>query len=101
MIVFDLCQPHYQVLLTTYLKFAKANAKDAKKEEKSNQYAILMGLKIINYVANAKNVKKIWLKPINGLIKKFPNILQLCNGGINKFVLLVREGVYPYEYMDS
>ena len=24
--------------------------------------------------------KKIWLKPINGLIKKFPNIHQFCNG---------------------
>ena len=31
---------------------------DAKKEEKSNQYAILLSLKIINYVINAKNVKK-------------------------------------------
>ena len=58
MIVLDLCQPHYQVLLTIYLKFAKANAKDAKKEEKPNQYAILNGLKIINYVKNAKNLKK-------------------------------------------
>ena len=36
----------------------KKNAKDARKKEKSNQYAISLGLKIINYVTNAKNVKK-------------------------------------------
>ena len=35
-------------LLITYLKFTKKNAKYAKKEEKSNQYAILLGLRITN-----------------------------------------------------
>ena len=38
---------------------------------------------------------------INGLIKKFPSMYQFCNGDINKFVLLLRKGVYPYEHMDS
>ena len=41
------------------------------------------------------------MKPVNGLIKKFPNIYQFCNGDINKFILLLRKSVYPYEYMDS
>ena len=40
-------------------------------------------------------------KIIEGLIEKFPGIYQLCNGNLNKFVLLLRKGVYPYEYMDS
>ena len=53
----------------------------------------------LNY--ECKECKKRWLKPINGLIKKFPNICQFCNGGINKFVSLLRKGVYPYEYVDS
>ena len=35
------------------------------------------------------------------LIKKFPNTYQLCNNDHNKFELLLRKRVYPYEYMDS
>ena len=36
-----------------------------------------------------------------GLIKKFPNMYQFCDGDINKFVLLPTKGVYPYEHIDS
>ena len=43
-----------------------------------------------------KECKKRWLKPVNGLIKKFPNINQFCEGDINKFILLLRKGVYPH-----
>ena len=35
------------------------------------------------------------------LIEKFPNTYQLCNKDHNKFALLLRRGVYPYEYMES
>ena len=35
------------------------------------------------------------------LIKKFSNTYQLCNNDQNKFELLLRKGVYPYQYMDS
>ena len=45
--------------------------------------------------------KQIQLKPINELIKKFPKTYRFCNRDINKFILLLRKGVHPYEYMDS
>ena len=35
------------------------------------------------------------------LIKRFANIYELCHENINKFILVLRKGVYPYEYMDS
>ena len=34
-------------------------------------------------------------------MKKFPRIYQFFNGDLNKFVLLLRKGVYAYEHMDS
>ena len=37
---------------------------------------------------------------MDGLIKKFSNTNEFCNGDINKFILLLRKGVYLYEYMD-
>ena len=35
------------------------------------------------------------------LIKKFKNTYSFCNNDLNKFILLLRKGVYPYEYMGS
>ena len=74
----------------------------------------------LDYVRITKN-KKLLLKCFNcniyyekkfnnNLTKKFKNTYSLCNNDttesssserINKFVLLLRKGVYPYEHMDS
>ena len=53
----------------------------------------------LNY--RCKECKGTSTKSINELIKKFPSMYQFCNGDHNKFVLLLRKVVYPYDYMDS
>ena len=35
------------------------------------------------------------------LIKRFANTYEFCNKNLNKFILLLRKGVYPYKYMDN
>ena len=40
-------------------------------------------------------------KSVNDLIEEFPRMHKFCSGILNKFVMLLRKGVYPYEYMDS
>ena len=35
------------------------------------------------------------------LIKNFKNTYSFCNNDLNKYILLLRKGVYPYDYMDS
>ena len=50
---------------------------------------------------NVKNVQKKMVETSKWIIKMFTNIHQFCNEDINKFILLLRKGVYPYEYMDS
>ena len=33
--------------------------------------------------------------------KQFRNTFKFSNNDINKFILLLRKGIYPYEYMDD
>ena len=35
------------------------------------------------------------------LINRFANTYKFCDGDINKVILLLRKGVYPYKYMDN
>ena len=35
------------------------------------------------------------------LIERFASTYKFCNNDLNKFVMLLRKGVYPYEYMDG
>ena len=65
----------------------------------------------LDYVRITKN-EKLLLKCVNcdsyykkkfnkDLIKKFKNTYSFCNSDLNKFILLLRKGAYPYEYMDN
>ena len=45
-----------------------------------------------------KNIKKYFNKD---LIKRFANTYEICDGNINKFILLLSKELYQYEYLDS
>ena len=34
-------------------------------------------------------------------MRRIENTYEFCDRDINAFILLLRKGVYPYEYMDS
>ena len=48
------------------------------------------------------NCKQYYEKDCNKeLIKRFASTFEFCNKNLNKFILLLRKGVYFYEYMDN
>ena len=48
------------------------------------------------------NCKQYYEKRFNKeLIERFASTYEFCNKNLNKFILLLRKGVYTYEYMDN
>ena len=58
-----------------------------------------MSASLSSLVDNLSEINK--KESVNELIKKFPATYRLCKKDLNKFALLLKKGVYPYEYMDS
>ena len=53
----------------------------------------------LNY--KCKECKKSCTKTTKGSSKNFPTLYKFCNDDLHKFFLLLRKGIYPYEYMGS
>ena len=80
------------------------------KKESENKFIDNMRSMMASLSQSIDKVSEIDKKRYRNLIKKkriskwinwkFSNIYKFCNGDPNKFTLLLRKGVYPYEYMD-
>ena len=58
--------------------------------------------KIEKLILECYNCKQRYRKKFNKeLIKRFASTYEFYNNDLNKFVLLLRKGVYPYEYADT
>ena len=80
------CQPHYQSDKCTDCKFC-------------NDY---MSIKDDQLIFKCPKCNKNHNKDFNNdLINRFVSTYEFCDGDIHKFILLLRKGVYLYEYMDS
>ena len=103
MIATDLCVLHYQILLIIYdlcgVYDKECNRCMERKKTRLNCEFIGFKNGRLNY--KCKECKKSYTKVANESIKNFPTLYKFCNGDLNKFFLLLRKGIYPYEYMDS
>ena len=76
------------------------NARSASKKKNRLNYEFI-GFKNGRLNYKCKECKKSYTKLTNESIKNFPAFYKFCNGDLNKFYLLLRKGIYPYEDMDS
>ena len=71
------------------------------RKKKNRSECEFIGLKDNRLKYKCKEYNDISAKSVDDLIEKFPITYKFWNGNRNKFILLLRKGVYPYEYMDS
>ena len=75
-----------------YIKIKAERTAEPSSLERKNEKLIL----------ECNNCKQRYKKKFNKeLIKRFASTYSFCNNDLNKFILLLRKGVYPYEYMDN
>ena len=77
LIVIDLCNLHYQILLITHLNFLKVkNVYHAQKEKKINSECCFAGLKNDRFIYKCRECKKEQKESIQELTEKFPSTYQ-------------------------
>ena len=81
--------------LTDNLSELKQACKECNEEIKHNKR------KNETLICKYKQCNKKTYKSIDILREKFSNVYSLCNNNIDTFLLLLRKGVYPYEYTNS
>ena len=89
--------------MSTYDNLSEINKKECKScKERKNIKSKCDFIKFKNNRRHYKSKKygKRCSMSTNWLIKKFPIVYQFCKNDLNKFVLLLKKGVYPYEDMD-
>ena len=83
------------------MELAIKNANHAWKEKKIKPECDFIVFRNNRSNYKCKECGKRFTKVISEAVRNFPITYQFCNGDLNKVALLLRKGVYPYEYMNS
>ena len=94
----------FRFMATSILKLVDNLTEDIHGDKCVDCKSDLSYMKVIDeaLIFRCFNCKKNDEKEINKeLIERFASIYKFCNNDLNKLVMLLRKGVYPYEYMDG
>ena len=87
--------------MSTLLSNRIDNLSEINKKEPENKFIDDMRSMLSSLESLIDNVSEINKEILLiELSEKFPSTYKFCNKDLNKFELLLRKGVYPYEYMD-
>ena len=94
----------YRFMATSLSKLVNNLTENIHSDKCVNCKSDLSYMKVIDeaLIFRCFNCKKNYKKEINKeLRKRFPSTYKFCNNDLNKFGMLLRKDVYPYEYMDG
>ena len=81
--------------------FKSIECKSSTEKTKINSECCFVGLKNNKLIYKCKKCKEECKRPLNKLIESFSSIYQFSEEDLNKFVIQLRKGIFPYEYIDS
>ena len=94
----------FRFMATSLSKLVDNLTEDIHRDKCINCKSDLSYMKVMDetLIFRCFNCKKNYEKEINKkLIERFASTYKFCNNDLNKFVMLLRKGVYSYEYMDG